>query len=167
MNILDQIIIVFIIVGVITGLFRGFFREVVGTIGLLVAAIAANFASPYVLPYVGITNQHVRAIVVWILVFIVAMCIESLIARWLSKLMKAASIGWMNRLAGGLFAGIKFCLLAALIISLLEIVGAYVDDLKITSYIESSRIVPVLHKMVDVILPWCSEHILSPALKML
>lgn len=169
MNNLDLIIIVFIIVGTIIGLFRGFFKEIVGTIGLLAAAIVANFVSPYTVPYFGqwISNETLAAVIVWIVVFVAAMLLMSQIAVLLSKLMSAASLGWINRIAGAGFAAIKCCLISALLISVIEIVCAHVDGMPIADYIEGSQIIPQLHDMVDIIMPWCSEHILTPALELL
>lgn len=169
MNNLDLIIIVFIIVGTIIGLFRGFFKEIVGTIGLLAAAIVANFVSPYTVPYFGqwISNETLAAVIVWIVVFVVAMLLMSQVAVLLSKLMSAASLGWINRIAGAGFAAIKCCLISALLISVIEIVCAHVDGMPIADYIEGSQIIPQLHDMVDIIMPWCSEHILTPALELL
>jgi len=169
MNQLDQVIIVFIIVGAVIGLFRGFFKEIVGTIGLLLAAIAANYISPFSIPLIGtlIDSEVVAAIVVWIVVFIIAMLFMKGVAYLLDETMKAISMGWLNRLAGALFGALKYCLLAALAISIIEVVCAHVDGLKVASYLEGSQIVPWLHDMVDIIMPWASEHILSPALEML
>lgn len=169
MNELDTVILVFIAVGTLIGLFRGFFKEVVGTIGLLVAAIVANFVSPYTVPYFGewISNEKIAAIVVWAIVFVATMFLESKVAYLLSRVMRAAQLGWLNRFAGGVFAAIKYCLIAALLISLLEIICSHVEELKIAAYLHESKVVPYLHDAVDLIMPWCSEHILSPALEML
>lgn len=169
MNSLDQVIIVIIIAGAVIGLFRGFFKEIVGTIGLLFAAIVANFVSPYTIPYFGswINNETLAAIIVWIIVFVVTMFLMSQLAVLLSKLMSAASLGWVNKIAGAAFAAIKYCLLSALVISVLEIVCAHVDGLKINELLDGSQVVPVLHDLVDIIMPWCSEHILNPAIELL
>lgn len=169
MNTLDQVILVIILVGAVSGLFRGFLKEIVGTIGILLAAIVANLVSPYTIPYVGgwISNETLAAIVVWIIVFVLAMFLMSQVATLLATLLKAASLGWVNRIAGAAFAAIKYCLIIALVISLLEIVCAHVDGLKIAEYLDGSELVPRLHDLVDIIMPWCSEHILSPALELL
>ena len=95
------------------------------------------------------------------------MLIMNQIAALLSKLMSAASLGWINRLAGFVFAAIKYCLLIALVVSVLEIICAQVDLFNIKDYLERSSVVPKLHSVVDIIMPWCYEHILHPALELL
>lgn len=169
MNQLDHIIIIFIIVGAAIGLFRGFFKEIVGTIGILLAAIVANLVSPYTIPYFGdwISSEVVAAIVVWIIVFIAAMFLMNRVAALLSEIFKAMSMGWINRIAGAFFAALKYCLIAALLISLIELCCAHVDGLKVATYLEGSVMIPKLHEMVDIIMPWASEHLISPALEML
>ena len=169
MNELDIIILCFIAAGAITGLFRGFFKEIVGTIGVLVAAIVANIVSPYTIPTLGswISNKALAAIFVWAVVFIAMMFLMNAIATLLSKMISAMQMGWINRLAGGAFGAIKFCLIAALLVSLVEIVVSYIDSQTISGYLNGSKCVPLLHEMVDIIMPWCSEHILKPAIELL
>lgn len=168
-NDLDIVILVFIGVGACIGLFRGFFKEIVGTIGLLLAAIAANYISPYATPHLGdwVDNATLAAIIVWVVIFLVTMFLMHRIAYLLHRVMKAVSLGWVNRLAGGLFGAIKYCLIAALAISVIEVACSYVQGLKIQPYLQGSTLVPIIHQVVDTVTPWASEHILTPALEML
>ncbi|MCF0179155.1 MAG: CvpA family protein [Bacteroidales bacterium] len=169
MNELDIIILCFIAIGAIAGLFRGFLREVVGTIGILVAAVVANIASPQAMPYISgwISNETFAAIIVWTILFVIMMTLMTAIASMLSQFMSAIKLGWINRLAGAAFGAIKFCLISALVIFIIEIVISYVDIHDMGKYISGSKCVPQLHEMVDIIMPWCSEHILKPAIELL
>ena len=165
----DLIILGFIAIGAAIGLYRGFFKEIVGTIGILLAAIAANYLSPYATPHLGtwVDNATFAAIIVWVVVFLLSMFIMSRIAYLLQRIMKSIELGWLNRLAGGLFGAIKYCLIAALAISVIEVACSYVQGLKIQPYLQESKLVPVIHQVVDMVMPWASEHILTPALEML
>ena len=169
LNDLDIVILVFIGVGACIGLFRGFFKEIVGTIGLLLAAIAANYLSPFATPKLGdwIDNATLSAIIVWVVIFLITMFLMHRIAYLLQRMMKAIELGWLNRLAGGIFGAIKYCLIAALAISVIEVGCAHVEGLKIQPYMEGSSIVPIIHQIVDTVMPWASQHILTPALEML
>lgn len=168
-NDLDIVILVFVGIGACIGLFRGFFKEVVGTIGLVLAAIAANFLSPYALPHLGqmMDNVTLAAIIVWVVIFVLCMFLMHRIAYLLGRLMKSIDLNWLNRLAGGAFGAIKFCLIAALAISVIEVACANVEGLKVQAYLKGSQLVPEIHRLVDIVMPWASEHILSPALEML
>jgi len=169
LNNLDIIILIFIGVGACVGLFKGFFKEIVGTMGILLAAIAANYVSPYATPHIGdwIDNATLAAIIVWVVVFVLSMFLMARVAYLLNRVMKAIELGWLNRLAGGLFGAIKYILIAALAISVIEVACSYVDGLKIQTYLKSSTLVPIIHEIVDLVMPWASEHILTPALEML
>lgn len=168
-NDFDKVILIFIGVGACIGLFRGFFKEIAGTIGLLLAAIAGNYLSPYATPHLGdwVDNATLSAIIVWIVIFAVTMFLMHRIAYLLQRMMKAIELGWLNRLAGGLFGAIKYCLIAALAISVIEVACAHVEGLKIQPYLNGSSLVPIIHQLVDMVMPWASEHILTPALEML
>lgn len=169
MNDVDQIILIIVGIGACIGLYRGFFKEAVGTLGLLLAAIAANCVSPYARPHVGqwVESETVSAIIIWVVVFMLSMFLLNKVAYLLARLMRSVQLGWVNRLAGGLFGGIKYSLIVALAVSVIEVACAHVQGLKIQPYLESSVIVPHLHQLVDVVTPWASQHILGPALEML
>lgn len=169
LNDLDIMLLVFVGIGTCIGLFRGFWKEVAGTIGALLAAIAANYISPYALPHLGqmMDNATLAAVIVWVVIFVICMFLMNRVAYLLQRVMKSLSLGWLNRLAGGLFGAIKFCLIAALAISVIEIACSNVEGLKIQPYLQGSRLVPLIHQLVDVLMPWFSKNILSPALEML
>lgn len=169
MNDVDLIILFIVGIGTCIGLYRGFFREAVSTIGLLLAAIAANYVSPYARPHVGqwIESETVSAIVIWVVIFLLSMFVLKKLAYLLSRLMRSMELSWVNRMAGGLFGGIKYSLIVALAVSVIEVACAHVEGLKIQPYIENSVIIPWLHQLVDVVTPWASQHILGPALEML
>ncbi len=169
LNDLDRIIIIIVGIGACIGLYRGFFREVIGIAGLVLAAIAANLASPFTKPYASqfIESETIASIVVWIAVFFLTMFLLNRLAVLLDKFMDSISLGWINRLAGGLIGALKFCIIVALIISLFEVITAHVEIENVKQYLETSALVPRIHQLIDVITPWASEHILKPALELL
>lgn len=169
MNDLDKIILLIVGVGACIGFSRGFFKEAVGTVGLVLAAIAANFVSPYAHPHLGswIESETLSAIIIWVVVFVLAMFLLKKISYLMTRIMKSIQLGWVNRLAGGLFGVIKYCLIVTLAISIIEVVCAHVSGLKVQGYLDGSMLVPQLHQLVGIITPWTSEHILGPALQML
>ena len=168
MNIFDLLIIAFLVIGASIGLYRGFFKELVGTVGLLVAAIVANLVSPYARPWLGdvITDELVATVVLWIVVFLLMLFVMNRVAWLLGKLFSSLSIGWVNRIAGALFATFKYALIAALVVSALEFAAAHVEGLKFVEPMRRSVLIPVLHHIVEVVMPWVSEHVLNPALQM-
>ena len=168
MNIFDLLILIFLIIGTSIGLYRGFFKELVGTVGLLIAAIVANIVSPYAKPWLGnvITDELVASVLLWVVVFLLMLFVMNKVAWLLGKLFTSLSIGWVNRMCGGLFGFIKFALIAALVVSALEFAAVHVDGLKFAEAMKGSHIIPILHRIVEVVMPWFSDHVLSPAMEM-
>ncbi len=165
MNTLDWVILAFILIGFFIGLYRGFFRELVGTVGILLAAIVANWLSPYTVPTFGgwIGNQTAAAIILWVVIFLVAMFAMKGVAYLLKKLLETATLGWMNRLLGGLAAALKYAFIAALVVALIETLGGIAPDMPLHSEVKESHIVPVLHKVIAWVMPWLNEYIIQPA----
>ena len=168
MNVFDIIILAFLVIGASVGLYRGFFKEFVGTVGLFIAAIVANVVSPYARPWLGslVTDELVASVIVWIVLFLLLLFVMNRVAWLLGKVFSSLSIGWVNRIAGGLFGIVKYALNAALVVSALELAAAHVDGLKFAEPMRESSIIPVLHKLVNVVMPWFSTTILNPALEM-
>lgn len=166
---LDHLILLMVGIGACIGLFRGFFREIVATVGLLLAVIAANFVSPYARPYLDwFKSETVSAVIVWMVSFFLVMFLLSRLASLLDRLMQSVELGCLNRFAGGLFGAMQYCLLAALFLSLVEVICAHATDLtQLQQWLHDSRIAPYLHRMIDLISPWASQHILAPALELL
>ena len=169
LNDLDRIILIFIGIGACIGLYRGFFKEAVGIAGLVLAAIIANLASPYTKPFANqfIESETLASIVVWLVVFFLAMFLLNRLAVLLDNFMDSISLGWVNRLGGGVIGALKFGIFVALLISLCEVITAHVDLPKMQQYLETSSLVPRIHRIIDVAAPWASEHILKPTLELL
>lgn len=151
MSILDIIIIGFVAIGMLTGLFRGFFKELVGTVGLLIAVLVANWVAPmgksYALAFVS--DATAAMVLAWILVFVAMMMAMSGLAYLLGKLMKAINLGWLNRMAGGLFAGLKFFIIAAILVFVVSLLCDKFDDFVLKPYWEESVLVPYILDIVD------------------
>lgn len=159
MNIFDILILAFLAIGASVGLYRGFFKEFVGTVGLLIAAIVANIVSPYGKPWMGkmVSDEMVASIIVWVVIFLLMLLVMNAVAWLMGKVFSSLSIGWINRLAGGLFGIIKFALIAALVIAALEFAAAHMESVSFASSMKQSHIIPVLHEIVDIVMPWISR----------
>lgn len=165
----DILLIAVMAVGLIVGLFRGLVREAVSTFGILMAAIIANLASPLGEEYLGswFDTHTTGAFLAWVVTFIVALVALFLLSRVVDKLLKGLSLGWANRLAGGLFGALKYALICALVISGIQMLSSILPALSIQEYVEQSQIVPLLHQVIGMVMPWFSDHLLNPALELL
>lgn len=151
MNIIDTIILLVLAAGFCIGCYRGLVKELVGTVGFLLAAIAAKLAIPYGVPYISglIADPRLQRIVVWVVVFVLLMLLMSWIASLVSKLLDAINIGWLNRLAGGALAVLKYSLVSYLVVWGLESITSRFDLFDIAQLLAQSKLTPVLHKVFD------------------
>ena len=105
MSWLDYAILAVLAVSVAWGVWRGFFREVISLAGWVLAFLAANaVAGPLgdALP-TSISSPEVRVLVAFLIVFIFTLSIATVAGMLLSRLLKAAGLGGLDRTLGGLF----------------------------------------------------------------
>jgi membrane protein required for colicin V production len=92
-------------VSVVWGIWRGFVREVISLAGWVLAFLAANaVAGPLgdALP-TSISSPEVRLLAAFLVVFIFTLSIATVAGMLLSRLLKAAGLGGLDRTLGGLF----------------------------------------------------------------
>jgi membrane protein required for colicin V production len=105
MSWLDYAILGALAASVAWGIWRGFVREVISLAGWVLAFLAANaVAGPLgdALP-TSISSPEVRVLVAFLVVFIFTLSLATLAGMLLSKLLKAAGLGSLDRTLGGMF----------------------------------------------------------------
>jgi membrane protein required for colicin V production len=117
---LDYAVLVVLLASVLWGVWRGFVREVISLAAWVLAFLGANlFAGPLgeLLPK-ALSTPEIRVLIAFIAVFIVILAICALLARLLSRLVKVAGLGELDRTLGGVF-GLARALLILLAFALL------------------------------------------------
>ncbi|MFC1558056.1 CvpA family protein [candidate division KSB1 bacterium] len=123
MNYIDIIIISIMLFFIIKGFIKGFTREIMGILSFIIAfyaalsqmKMAANILNGY------FHNYSISLIVGYIAVFLFVFIIIHMIAKALTKLLHATSLGWLNRLGGGVFGFLFGGMLIALLVALLSL----------------------------------------------
>lgn len=124
MQIIDIIISTLLVVGLLMGLVKGLVKQVASFAGLVCGLLVGRaFYMPVGGFFVKIFKLSVEAshITAFVLILILVPLLFSLVGWLLSKLLSAISLGWINRLLGGLVGVLKFALLAGIIITGIEI----------------------------------------------
>ena len=124
MQIIDIIISTLLVVGLLMGLVKGLVKQVASLAGLVCGLLVGRaFYMPVGGFFVKIFKLSVEAshITAFVLILILVPLLFSLVGWLLSKLLSAISLGWINRLLGGLVGVLKFALLAGVIITGIEI----------------------------------------------
>jgi len=123
LNYFDIIIICVLSFGFIKGFLKGFFNEVSSFIGFFIGLIGATMFSEnlsnLILKIIDL-DLKILNIISFIFLFIVITILFSLIGKSLTKLMKFASLGTINRLFGGIFSFGKYLVILSFIVLLIN-----------------------------------------------
>lgn len=122
----DYIIIITLVIGVISGVSRGFLRQVFSLGGLVIGIILGSFLfrpfADFLTGKVSMDNK-VAQIVAFALILIVVPIVCGLLGRMLSKVVRFAGLGLVDRLMGAVSGALIWLLLAGVIVHLMELTG--------------------------------------------
>ena len=120
MNPFDILVLVILAYGVIRGIFRGLVRELASIVGVLGGFYAAYTYYPPMAKLISpwITNTAYLNILSYMILFLAVVIVVGILAVVIKYLLNIAYLGWVDRVCGALFGGVK----AALIVSVLFIV---------------------------------------------
>ena len=102
---LDYAVLIVLAASILWGVWRGFVHEVVSVASWVLAFLAANlFAGPIgeALPKSMLTPEA-RVLVSFVVVFIATLVVCTVVGHLLSKMMKVAGLGPLDRTLGGVF----------------------------------------------------------------
>tara|TARA_B100000242_G_scaffold294029_1_gene274291 strand:+ start:18 stop:521 length:504 start_codon:yes stop_codon:yes gene_type:complete len=123
LNYFDIVIICFLSFAFIRGFYKGFFNEVASFFGFFIGLICATMlteqVSELIFKLINI-DLKVLNIISFILLFITITISFSLIGKSLTKLIKFASLGLINRLFGGIFSSGKYLIVFSFFVLLLN-----------------------------------------------
>lgn len=118
-NWLDIVILLPLLIGLVRGLMRGFITEVIAIAAVVLGFIGAKLwgqaFSAWILAQFT-WPQPVCDAVAYALLFLGISIALHFIARLISKLLSAISLGWMNRLLGAAFGVAKWSLIVLAIV---------------------------------------------------
>ena len=150
MNFLDIGILLFASIFFIRGIVRGFVYELVTIVGLLLGYIISitylSLFSGYLLSVFPSFSITVVNIISFFVLFVGTNLLLRLVAKIISKTLKIAMLGWLNRLLGGLLGVLK----SIIIMSILVFV---IDMIPFSSYlleqfeIRNSELYPILYAL--------------------
>jgi membrane protein required for colicin V production len=102
---LDYGVVGVVAVSLIWGAWRGLVREIISILGWIIAFLAANlFAGPLgeSMPE-SIPSPELRVLVAFLVVFVAALAVATLLGLVLSKIVHAIGLGGLDRTLGSLF----------------------------------------------------------------
>lgn len=128
MNIFDVIILIILLYGLIKGFIKGFIIEVAGIIALILG-VTGSFKFARILEvslnsYVDWSPKTIQ-IASFIILFIIIIYAVSLLAKMITKTLKIIALGMINRIFGGIFGLLKWCV----ILSSLVLVSQEINEI--------------------------------------
>ncbi len=151
----DIILLVLFVPGIIHGAVKGIIIQVVSLLSVFAGAIVAGRFAPDLTPVVMLqlgSDERVTYILCFVVLFLATALIMALFGRLVTKLFKIATLGWLNRLLGAVFAIFTTALVLGLLISAFE--GLNTSwELVSPEKLEGLKVYPVLRDFSSTILP--------------
>ncbi len=125
MNWIDFILVLPLLYGLIYGLVKGMLKIIGTLVGLILAIVLSYFlaetlSNPFA-DWFSLTLQQ-GYVLAFIIIFALTFLICVIVAKLLEKLMSTLTLGWVNRMCGGLFGMLKWAMLLSVIINLVDAV---------------------------------------------
>ena len=155
MNWVDIIIVIVLAIGLVKGLANGFVRGIFGIAALVLGVVlaAGNYEQVTEVLFsrlqIGAQGQMILGFLV---VFVVVLILVSVVGRIIAKALKLASLGWMDRLAGGLLGLIMACVFTGVLLLLVVMAG-----LQSNTGVARSIVAPTVIGVMDTIVAYAPD----------
>ena len=118
-NVLDLVFGVIIIVVAIMGAFKGFVRQIVGLLSIFAGVWCAfkfsSWAAVKVQQWCH-AGERTMYIACFIIIVVLVILLGWFLARFIEKILKITTLGWLNRLLGAILGAAKIILLLSVIV---------------------------------------------------
>ena len=156
MNYIDIAIVGLVIFGAVKGFSKGFIIEAASLIALILGLIGALLFSSTVgtlLESFIDADRIPPSGVLFILTFIAIIIGINLLAKFLTRVLKMAALGGLNRLLGAVFGGLKFILILSAITLILD-QFEFLFNLMEDDIIDESQFYEPIKSIGSVVLEW-------------
>ena len=119
MAVIDIVLGALILFGLIRGLMKGLFVEIASLVALIAGVYGAihfsNFAADFLMERVD-WNEKTINITAFAITFVIIVLAISLAGKALTKLADFAALGFLNKLLGALFGGLKIAVILSVVL---------------------------------------------------
>ena len=155
MNWVDIIILIILAIGLFKGLGNGFVRGLFGlaalVLGVMLAAAHSEQVTELVFSRLQIDPQG-QALLGFLLVFVVVLILVSVIGRVISKALKLAALGWLDRLAGAVLGLVVSCIFVGVLLLLVVMAG-----LETNNGVARSTVAPSVITVMDTVVAFAPD----------
>lgn len=107
----DYAVIGVMLISLLLGVWRGFVYEVLSLAGWPLAFVVSRMYAVQIEPMLPVTQAEVRSVAAYALVFVTALLLWGLVTWLVSRLVKAAGLGVLDSVLGGMFGVLRGALL--------------------------------------------------------
>ena len=159
-NWLDVLLVLPLVVGLVRGLMRGFISEVIAILVVILGVIGARLWAPSFSAWFLVQfawPKEVCDVVAYTLLFLGIAIVLSILARLLTKLMRAIHLGWANRVLGAVFGIAKYGLLVLIAVFLTDKLNESTHWLDESPILKSSVVYPQMVKATHALLSFSGK----------
>lgn len=156
MNYLDIAIAVPLLYGLIKGFSNGLIKEITGLLSLVLGVyVAVNFSILLEPRLSGVFNNYeqFKPIIAFAILFVATIFIIKLIGILANKLAKALALGFISRIVGGIFGGLKVALILSFLLTIESRFELVPEKTK-----ESAQLYTPTKNVIEIITPYFKEH---------
>lgn len=156
MNYIDLVLGILLIVAAIQGFRKGFIIEFASLAALILGIWGgikfSDFSARLITKYTGFHSEYLT-IIAFFVTFILIVILIHIMGKMLDKIVKAAMLGFLNRLAGIIFGVLKTALILSILIMLFDEIDENVHILP-TKQKQESQIYTPMKQVVPTLLPF-------------
>ncbi|MGE5393495.1 MAG: CvpA family protein [Candidatus Saccharibacteria bacterium] len=164
MNYIDLVLGILLIIAAIQGFRKGFIIEFASLAALILGIWGgikfSDFTARLITQYTGYHSDYL-SIVAFLVTFILIVILIHIMGKVLNSVVKAAMLGFLNRLAGVIFGVLKTALILSILILLFDEMDQNVHILPVKQK-EESKIYEPMKQVVPTLLPfiklWDFKH---------
>ncbi len=155
MNTIDIVFGIILILGAIQGFRKGLFVELASLVGLIAGIFGAIYFSHFVGDWLADKmswSEQVINLASFAITFVIIVIVVSMAGRLLTKIADFAMLGILNKIAGGVFAVLKYAFLLSVVIMFLNAANKRIGFVSEEAMEESILFTPV-QSLAPIILP--------------
>ena len=156
LNTADLIILICLIPAIFAGFMKGFVRQAAAVAALLLGVWAgylfSDFVSTKLANWINV-EQNILNIISFAIIFIGVLILVNLAGRAIEGLVKLVLLGWLDKLAGIIFALIKYAFIFSILIYLIESLDELFKFLP-RETLQNSVLYGYLSKIAPVVFPY-------------
>lgn len=163
---IDIFLSVLLLIGFVRGSLEGFIMELSGLVGFAISVYVAKYYSGislYLLEFLGV-GKEISPIFSFLITFLLCMTAVWFLARLLSRFCSLISLGWLNKLLGGLFSVLKYALILSVLFNLFDLANKRLELVNHGEAPESKLYMP-LKSLAPTVLPYINVEDITGKLK--